>query len=87
MEIDVTKETIQDLQHRIGFKTNNKMNPKEVKIDSFLHNWIGTTKGLTPNWVEETYHLKERVGRPRCQRCNRFRCSHLIFRGKTLGDP
>ena len=62
------------------------MNPHEVKVDAFLNNWIGTTKGLAPNWVEETLHRREKLTRPTCQRCGKYRCAHLMYRGKTLGD-
>ena len=85
MEADVSHDTISNLNYRTSFRTDTKMDPMEVKVDNFLNNWIGTTKGLAPNWVQETYHRKEKLSRPTCNRCGKYRCSHQIYRGKALG--
>lgn len=85
MEADVSRDTINGLAFKTAFRTDNKMNPHEVKVDSFLSNWIGTTKGLAPNWVAETTHRPEKLARPTCARCGKYRCSHQMYRGKALG--
>ena len=85
MGADVSRDTISGLACKTAFRTDSKMNPQEVKIDSFLSNWIGTTKGLAPNWVAETTHRPEKLARPTCARCGKYRCSHQMYRGKALG--
>ena len=62
-----------DLIKRTEFKSGRALSAKETNINTFLHAWGGTTKGLGSEWLEET---EVKISRPICKKCGKYRCCH-----------
>jgi len=73
-----------DLNRKTEFRTRMKETNYEKKIDLFLGDWYGTTKGLSQEWTKKAA-AKDLNYRPPCEKCDKYRCSHQIYHGRVPG--
>jgi len=55
-------------------------------VKTYIGNWIGTDKGLPLDWHKEVdVNATKGIHRPTCKECGKYRCRHIIYRGKAQG--